>query len=127
MPTLGDTTPVLRSFDEAKAREFYVDFLGFRVDWQHRFGENFPLYLQVSRDDCVLHLTEHHGDASPGGNVRIQVADIASLERELAARHYRYARPHLEDAPWGERFFTITDPFGNRLTFFEPKDAARAE
>jgi hypothetical protein len=28
----GKTTPILRIFDEAKAREFYVDFLGFRVD-----------------------------------------------------------------------------------------------
>lgn len=124
MPTLGAPTPILRSFDEAKAREFYVDFLGFRVDWQHRFGENTPLYLQVSRDGCVLHLTEHYGDASPGGAVRIQVADIAALERELQAREYRYARPHLEDAPWGDRYFTITDPFGNRLTFFEPRTPA---
>jgi hypothetical protein len=28
----GKTTPILRIFDEAKAREFYVDFLGFGVD-----------------------------------------------------------------------------------------------
>ena len=27
--TFGNTTPILRMFDEAKAREFYVDFLGF--------------------------------------------------------------------------------------------------
>jgi uncharacterized glyoxalase superfamily protein PhnB len=121
MPALGVTTPVLRSFDERKAREFYVDFLGFAVDWQHRFGENFPLYLQVSRDGCVLHLTEHHGDAAPGSGVRIHTSDIAALERELQARDYRYAKPHLETAPWGEQNFTITDPFGNRLTFFEPK------
>ena len=118
---LGRTTPILRSFDEAKAREFYVDFLGFAVDWQHRFGENFPLYLQLSRDGCVLHLSEHHGDASPGSAVRIEMVDIDALERELRARDYRYAKPELETAPWGERSFTIADPFGNRLTFFEPK------
>lgn len=121
MLKLGRTTPVLRSFDEAKAREFYVDFLGFAVDWQHRFGDGFPLYLQLSHDGCVPHLSEHHGDASPGSTIRIETADIAALERELQARDYRYAKPQLEDAPWGERFFTITDPFGNRLTFFEPK------
>jgi len=45
--TLGTTTPILRVFDEAKALEFYVAFLGFKVDWQHRFGESFPLYLQI--------------------------------------------------------------------------------
>ena len=46
---LSAPTPILRSFDAAKAREFYVDFLGFKVDWEHRFGDNFPLYMQVSR------------------------------------------------------------------------------
>ena len=29
---LGNVTPILRIFDEAKAREFYVDYLGFTVD-----------------------------------------------------------------------------------------------
>lgn len=26
--------PILRSFDEGKAKEFYVDFLEFTVDWE---------------------------------------------------------------------------------------------
>ncbi len=50
---LSGITPILRIFDEAKAREFYVDFLGFSVDWEHRFGDNFPQYMQVSRDKCL--------------------------------------------------------------------------
>jgi hypothetical protein len=29
--TFGKTTPILRMFDEAKAREFYLDFLGFTL------------------------------------------------------------------------------------------------
>src|SRR3546814_734157 len=56
------TTPILRIFDEAKAREFYFGYLGFTADWEHRFGENFPLYMQVSRAGLTLHLSEHHGD-----------------------------------------------------------------
>ena len=60
---LGNSTPILRIFDEARAREFYQDYLGFRIDWEHRFAPGMPLYLQVSRVDCVLHLSEHHGDA----------------------------------------------------------------
>jgi hypothetical protein len=47
---MNSLTPILRIFDEAKAREFYVEFLGFKIDWEHRFGENSPLYMQVSRD-----------------------------------------------------------------------------
>jgi hypothetical protein len=59
--TLHSPIPVLRIFDEAKAREHYVGFLGFKIDWEHRFGDNFPLYCQISRDACIIHLSEHHG------------------------------------------------------------------
>jgi catechol 2,3-dioxygenase-like lactoylglutathione lyase family enzyme len=31
--------PIFRIFDVAKAKEFYVGFLGFQVDWEHRFDE----------------------------------------------------------------------------------------
>jgi len=74
--SLGRTTPILRIFDEARAREFYVDFLGFKVDWEHRFEPGLPLYAQVSREGCVLHLSEHHGDASPGAAMRIESTDL---------------------------------------------------
>jgi len=33
------TIPLLRIFDVAKAKEFYVGFLGFAIDWEHRFEE----------------------------------------------------------------------------------------
>jgi uncharacterized glyoxalase superfamily protein PhnB len=106
-------------FDEAKAREFYVGFLGFTIDREHRFGHNFPLYMQISRDDCALHLSEHHGDGSPGAAVRIETVALDELLAELRSRDYKYAKPDIEQAPWGERLLSVTDPFGNRLTFFE--------
>lgn len=49
---LASPIAILRIFDEQKARAFYVDFLGFRVDWEHRFEPALPLYLQVSRAAC---------------------------------------------------------------------------
>jgi catechol 2,3-dioxygenase-like lactoylglutathione lyase family enzyme len=112
----GRTTPVLRIFDEAKAKEFYVDFLGFKVDWEHRFEPELPLYMQVSKDRCVLHLSEHHGDASPGAALRIETADLEAFQQQLAAKRYKYARPGIEEMPWGKDM-SIHDPFGNRLTF----------
>ena len=119
MPTLGSVTPILRIFDIEKAQEFYVGFLGFEVGWEHRFGENSPLYIEVSRDGCLLHLSEHHGDASPGSAVRIRVEDIAALHRELSGKNYRFAKPGLEMTPWKTREVLVADPFGNRLHFFE--------
>ena len=119
-PLFGSATPLLRLFDEAQTRAFYIGFLGFTLDWEHRFGDNFPLYQQVSLGGCVLHLTGHFGDCSPGGAVRIPVADVATLQalqQRLLAADYRHAKPGLEDTPWGTRELRLTDPAGNRLVF----------
>ena len=114
---LSRTTPILRSFDEAKAREFYLGFLGFEVVFEHRFHDGAPLYMGIRRGDCHLHLSEHHGDATPGSSMRIQVADVDALCAELRSRDYANARPQGQDTPWDTRDFTVSDPFGNRLTF----------
>jgi len=113
----GKTTPILRSFDEAKAKEFYVKFLGFNVDWEHRFEEGLPLYMQLSRDGCVLHLSEHHGDCCPGSAMRIEVAEIETYQKELIGKQYKNSKPGLEDTPWGSKELSISDPFGNKLIF----------
>ncbi|MQA36812.1 glyoxalase superfamily protein [Rugamonas aquatica] len=114
---LSRITPILRSFNEAQTREFYVDFLGFQVDWEHRFEPGLPLYMQVSRGDCVLHLTEHFGDCSPGSAIRIETSGLDEFHAGLLAKQFKYARPGIEDMPWGSREMSIKDPSGNRLTF----------
>ena len=110
--------PILRIFDEAKAREFYIDFLGFTIDWEHRFDDTAPLYMQVTRDACVLHLSEHYGDASPGSAIRIDTTELDAFHAELTAKRYKYARPGINEQPWG-REVSVRDPFGNRLIFSE--------
>jgi uncharacterized glyoxalase superfamily protein PhnB len=110
--------PILRSFDEGKALEFYVDWLGFKVDFKHRFEPELPLYMQVSRGDCVLHISEHHGDATPGCAVRIRVDELEALHAEVSAKNYKNYRPGLTDQEWGAREMTVQDGAGNRLIFF---------
>ncbi|MGD9903582.1 MAG: glyoxalase superfamily protein [Vicinamibacterales bacterium] len=118
----SQVVPILRMFDEAATRAFYVDFLGFAVDWEHRFAPDLPLYLQVSREGCVLHLSGHHGDATPGSAVRIATADLDGLRAELLAKAYRHARPGIVTRPWG-RDMAVADPSGNRLIFTAPAPA----
>ena len=119
---LAAPIPILRSFDEAKAREFYVEFLGFSVDFEHRFEPSLPLYMQVSLDACVIHLSEHHGDSSPGGSLRIEVDDLDAYNARLLARQYKNSRPGIIEQPWG-RDMPIADPFGNRLIFSQLRNA----
>lgn len=114
-----ETIPILRIFSVEKAKEFYLDYLGFTLDWEHRFGDDLPLYMQVSRAGLRLHLSEHHGDACPGSTVFVRMRGIAALHRELEAKTYRYLRPGIEHAPWNARLLEVTDPFGNRIRFNE--------
>lgn len=110
--------PVIRSFDEGKARAFYLDYLGLTVDWEHRFHEGLPLYMQISRSGCILHLSEHHGDATPGSCAFVPIEGAAALHAELKSRKYPNMNPGLETMPWGLEI-TVIDPFGNRLRFCE--------
>ena len=66
---LAPAIPIIRILSEDKAREFYLDFLGFTLQWEHRFEPGFPLYAQIRRSDLTLHLSEHHGDGTPGATV----------------------------------------------------------
>jgi hypothetical protein len=122
MPSFGPIIPVLRIFDEYKAREFYVDFLGCTILFEHRFGENFPLYMGLSLSDCALHLSEHHGDACPGAQIRIRCDDIAQFLAALASKDYKYSKPGKPTVTtWQTLEASIADPFGNRLTFVQEK------
>jgi len=53
--------PIFRIFDYQKAIEFYIDWLGFTIDWKHN-PDDTPIYLQISLNGIVIH----------GGNRSIQ-------------------------------------------------------
>ena len=110
--------PIFRIFDIDKAKEFYLDYLGFQKDWGHRFAEDMPLYMQVSRGNLILHLSEHHGDACPGANLFVRLQGVDALHKEISARKYRFLRPDIQTQPWG-RILAVIDPFGNRIQFCE--------
>ena len=116
--------PIFRIFDYKKTKEFYVDWLGVKILGEHKFCENCPLYIRVSLGDLELHLSEHHGDCSPGA--RVLVEDFPNLEafhKSLIAKDYKYNKPGLERAFWDKELITmqVTDPFGNKITFTERK------
>ncbi len=113
-----EAIPIIRIFEVAKAKEFYLGFLGFNLDWEHRFNDNAPLYAQVSRAGLKLHLSEHHGDASPGSRTFVPMRGIEALHKELRGKAYTYNGPGIDETPWG-RDLTVTDPFSNRITFTE--------
>ncbi len=124
-PAFNRVIPVLRIFDVAKAREFYVDYLRFTVDFEHRFHDNAPLFMQVSRNGLVLRLSEHHGDGSPGVHVTVETIGVEELHAELASTNYRYMNPGICTTEWGTHDVNVIDPFGNQINFSERIEGAK--
>ncbi len=109
--------PLFRIFDSILAKAFYCDWLGFAIDWEHRFAPKMPLYMQISREGMVFHLTEHYGDCCPGSKVFIHVDDVEALHAELKTRPNANMNPGVEIAPWNAKIMEVMDPFGNRICF----------
>lgn len=106
---MNSVIPVFRIFDESKMREFYLEYLGFKVLFKHRFEDNMPLYMGVEYAHCQLHLCEHHGEATPGSAARFEIEAIADYQRLLTAKKHRYYRPSIDVQPWGLDM-TLLDP-----------------
>lgn len=114
--------PIFRIFDYKKAVEFYIDFLGFKIDWENK-PEGSPVYMQISRGDVTLHLSEHHGDSSPGSNIFVEYKDVKEYNKELLAKNYKYNKPGVEETPWNTLEMKVHDPFGNRISFNQYLDS----
>jgi hypothetical protein len=118
------TIPILRIFDIAKAKEFYIDWLGFEITFEHPpiaigVEPNTPYYIGVKKDDIKFHLSEHHGDSVPGIRVFIICTGIEKYLAELQSRPYKYYRPSVQETFYGAKEMTVQDPFGNKLSFNE--------
>jgi hypothetical protein len=120
--TFGAAVPVVRMFSVEKAKEFYLGYLGFKLDWEHHTGEKGPVYMQLSRSGVTLHLSEHHGDGSRGSVVYVTMSKIDRFLEELREKNYPFMNPAIEELPWG-RETAVTDPFSNRIRFCETKAA----
>jgi hypothetical protein len=116
---IGSAIPVLRMLDEDKAKAFYLDYLGFQVDWESRQSLTSPLYMQIRLGDALLHLDGHAGDDAPISQVIIQVVGLQQYCDYLIAKKAEYPKPWPVDPRYQGRNtdMNIDDPFGNYLIF----------
>ena len=108
--------PQLRITRAADSLPFYVQGLGFTVDWQHQFEPNFPLFLQQTRQGQTIFLTEHTGDCKVGAAVYFVVPDVDECFHLFSATGIKPTEAP-QDTAWGSREMVVTDPDGNRLRF----------
>lgn len=106
--------PTLRIRDYEAAKKFYLEGLGFQLDFEHRFEPGLPVFVQVSRDGMRMYLTQHAGDCDVPGLVYLYVPNVDTWQAELLGRGVVADDPP-QDQPWGNRELQLTDPDGNRL------------
>jgi len=110
--------PTLRILDYEKAIEFYVDFLGFNIDWEHRFSSSEPVYMQISLNNLTLHLSENQR-FQPNNIVFVETEGIQDFGADLSNKGSNFPVPEVSKTPWNTFQMEIEDPFGNLLRFNE--------
>ena len=108
--------PTFRILNYNEAVEFYVDFLGFTIDWEHRFGPSEPVYMQISRNNLTLHLSENKRFQMEI-IIFVETEGIEAFHRELVERNTAKSIPEVSKTDWQTLQMEIEDPFGNLLRF----------
>ncbi len=108
--------PQLRITNATNSLAFYVDGLGFSVDWKHQFEPGYPWFFQLTRATQTIFLTEHAGDCEVGGAVYFLVPDVDACFASFSSKALKFSKLPA-NTPWGTREMLLHDPDGNRLRF----------
>ncbi|PSN16355.1 glyoxalase [filamentous cyanobacterium CCT1] len=110
--------PALRITQYERSKAFYLDQLGFALQWEHRFEPHLPVFMSVVRDRMQIYLSEHAGDCQVGGLVHFVVESVDDWYQDLLQRGVAVTKPPNDDLGFCQ--MTVTDPDGNQLRFMEP-------
>ena len=106
--------PTFRITNYEKAVEFYVGLLSFTLDWEHRFSPTEPVYMQVSKKNLILHLSENKRFKT-GAVVFVETIGIENFRNELLQNKSGTILPKILKTPWQTLQMEMEDPFGNLL------------
>jgi uncharacterized glyoxalase superfamily protein PhnB len=106
----GGVSPILRVTDLRASLKFYVESLGFKIDWEYQDS-----IASVSRGKAAVMLCT--GDqGNPGSWLWFGITDVDAFHSELLARGVTVRHPPT-NYPWGSRELQVADLDGNILRF----------
>ncbi len=101
--------------DQQRAKQFYVEKLGFTVQMDSQFGESMRwVMLRPPGSGTSVTLVTWF-DTMPAGSLKGSVLGCDDLEKtlaDLAGRGVTFTEEEIQEAPWG-RWKTFDDPDGN--------------
>ncbi|NNL90137.1 MAG: VOC family protein [Marinicaulis sp.] len=99
--------------DGEAAKKFYVDGLGFTVEFEARHEPGFPAHIGIRSGDLFMHISEH-GKGQEPGEVYVFVDDIEAWHQRCLKNNVPVSQPP-EKRPWGNTEMNLNDPYGNLL------------
>ena len=114
--------PLLHVSDSARARDFYCNQLGFKLEFVHRpeHAKHDPCYMGLSRDRAWLHLSSFSDDGVAGGVAGFVVDDVDALYAEFMSKGVTISVGPV-DQTWGNREMYVRDADNNSLRFLRPQ------
>ncbi len=127
MPTLTQSTPVLRASDYPRAKGFWMDKLGFQCVEEGGDPARFGIF---KRDRAIVFVNAWveplpRDSSTPaksyGWDAYIHVDDLDAIADEVKATGIAFATPP-HDTVYGMREFEICDPDNNVICFGADRD-----
>lgn len=121
MPSILSVVPMIPGGDDVgKSVDFYVNMLGFA----RRFAHGAPIELAGITRGGVELLLYRNADKHLAENTsyRVKVDGVDALHAEFVGRGAAiHPNGALHDTPWGTREFSMIDPAGVCVAFFETR------
>ncbi len=112
-PTIDNMVPVLRVGSYEETVSHYVEWLGFKVDWEYR-EEQLPFVISITSDGFSFMLAE--SETSNGSWTTIYVSDLEAMLEELNSRRSNSVKIELYP-PNDIAQIHVIDPWKNLLVF----------
>jgi catechol 2,3-dioxygenase-like lactoylglutathione lyase family enzyme len=110
--------------DMPKAKAFYVDKLGLKVESDYRRNEhNWWVSLTPNEGAASIVLTTAHENMKPGTmSLHFETSDVAAAHKELSAKGAKVnqVRDDLYGPGSGVKWFNLEDPDGNQVLLVQP-------
>ena len=112
-PTIENIVPVLGVGSYEETVSHYVEWLGFKVDWEYR-EEQLPFVISITSDGFSFMLAE--SETSNGSWTTIYVSDLEAMLEELNSRRSNSVEVQLYP-PLNIAQVHVKDPWKNLLVF----------
>ena len=122
---IDQLSPAFTLADEetvAKTRDWYVEYLGAKATFDCGWYLNLSL---AGGDNTIQFMSptepQHQVSSSAGLIYNFKVTNVDGVHRKLVGAGLEVVVP-LEDHPWGDRGFAVTDPNGIGLYFYSDRE-----